>query len=44
MWVSFSADGKRVVSASENCVKIWDAATGAEVISFERALCKYEYR
>ena len=32
--VDFSADGKRIVSASaDNLVKIWDAASGAEVIS-----------
>jgi WD40 repeat protein len=33
--VAFSRDGKRVVSAStDNLVKIWDTATGAEVSSF----------
>jgi len=32
--VDFSADGKRIVSGSaDNLVKIWDAASGAEVIS-----------
>ena len=32
--VAFSLDGKRVVSGSaDNCVHIWDAATGAEVSS-----------
>ena len=30
--IAFSADGKRVVSGSDdNLVKIWDADTGAEV-------------
>jgi WD40 repeat protein len=33
--VAFSADGKRVVSGSDDTlVKIWDSATGAEVSSF----------
>jgi len=33
--VMFSPDGKRIVSGSEdNLVKIWDAATGAEVSSY----------
>ena len=32
--VNFSADGTRIVSGSaDNLVKIWDAASGAEVIS-----------
>ena len=31
--VNFSLDGKRVISVSDDkLVKIWDAATGAEVI------------
>jgi len=33
--VAFSADGKRVVSGSDDTlVKIWDVATGSEVSSF----------
>jgi WD40 repeat protein len=33
--VSFSPDGKRIVSGSEDCtVKIWSAETGAEVRHF----------
>jgi len=33
--VKFSPDGQRVVSgSSDSLVKIWDAATGAEVRSF----------
>ena len=33
--VAFSADGKRIVSGSaDKLVKIWDAATGAQVSSF----------
>ena len=33
--VTFSRDGKRIVSGSgDHLVKIWDAATGAEVNSF----------
>jgi WD40 repeat protein len=32
--VTFSADGKRVVTGSDCLVKIWDARTGAEVSSF----------
>ena len=32
---TFSSDGKRIVSgSSDNLVKIWDAATGAEVLIF----------
>ena len=32
--VDFSADGKRIVSGSaDRLVKIWDTASGAEVIS-----------
>ena len=35
MYVTFSPDGKRIVSGSaDNLVKIWDTATGAEVNSF----------
>ena len=35
--VEFSPDGKRVVSGSwDKSVKVWDAATGAEVSSFVR--------
>ena len=38
--VAFSADGKRVVSGSfDNLVKIWDAATGAQVSSFVGVRC-----
>ena len=38
--VAFSADGKRIVSGSyDNLVKIWDAATGAQVSSFVAGLC-----
>jgi len=38
--VAFSADGKRIVSGSEDgLVKIWDAATGAQVSSFVAVLC-----
>ena len=34
--VAFSPDGTRIVSGSrDTLVKIWDAAAGAEVISFE---------
>jgi WD40 repeat protein len=42
IWVSFSPDGKRVISGSggsdsgDNLIKIWDVATGAEVSSFLR--------
>ena len=38
--VAFSADGTRVVSGSfDGYVKIWNAATGAEVSSFVRVRC-----
>ncbi|KAJ1488452.1 quinon protein alcohol dehydrogenase-like superfamily [Baffinella frigidus] len=38
--VAFSSDGTRVVSGSvDGLVKIWDAATGAEVSSFVRVRC-----
>jgi WD40 repeat protein len=38
--VAFSADGTWVVSASDDkLVKIWDAATGAEVSSFVGVRC-----
>ena len=34
--VAFSADGKRIVSGSEdNTVKVWDAATGQEVLTIK---------
>jgi WD40 repeat protein len=37
--VAYSSDGKKIVSGSRDClVKIWDAATGAEVGSFLGAL------
>ena len=33
--VDFSADGKKIVSASEDClIKIWDVGTRVEVSSF----------
>ena len=32
--VAFSPDGTRVCGSSDKLVKIWDAATGAEVRSF----------
>ena len=36
--VAFSADGKMIASGSDTFVKIWDAATGADVSRFE-AVC-----
>ena len=39
-WVSFSPDGKRVVSGEwDKLVTIWDTDTGAEVSSFEGGSC-----
>ena len=32
--VAFSPNGTRVCGSGDNLVKIWDAATGAEVRSF----------
>ena len=36
--VAYSSDGKQIVSGSYRLVKIWDAATGAEVGSFTGVL------
>jgi WD40 repeat protein len=34
--VSFSSDGKRIVSGSaDNTVKLWDAQTGQETLTFK---------
>ena len=34
--MAFSADGKRIVSGSEDkTVKVWDAATGQEVLTLK---------
>lgn len=36
---SFSPDGKRIVTGSEwGAVKLWNAETGAKVMSFEKAM------
>jgi WD40 repeat protein len=37
--VAFSPDGRRIVSGShDNTVKVWDAATGQEMLTLERQM------